>query len=198
VLTNGHTRSAAEAVAYTVRQFRLGEVVGERTEGAAHISDDTAIAPYFRLSVPISYTIDPVGKTDWEGIGVTPTVATESSEALDTAYDLALSKLLPTTTDPEKRNFLIWAQQGLAARRSGRSPTQKELSGLAGKYGPVTIAFHDRALWLSRQGRGSLKLVAMGADGLFEAEEIDTLRVKFGNHALDILRPIPAMNEHYP
>jgi hypothetical protein len=38
----------------------------------------------------------------------------------------------------------------------------------------------------------------MGADGLFEAEEIDTLRVKFGNRALDILRPIPAMNEHYP
>lgn len=197
VLTNGHTRSAAEAVAYTVRQFGLGQVVGERTEGAAHISDDTAIPPYFRLSVPTSYTVDPIANGDWEGIGVTPTVPATSSQAFNTAYDLALSELLRTTTDAEKRSFLIWAQQGLAARREGGLPAQDELSRLAGHYGTATLALHDGTLSLERPGRNTLKLVPMGTGGLFEAEEIDTLRVKVGKQALDVLRPIPAMNEHY-
>lgn len=197
VLTNGRTRSAAEAVAYTIRQSRLGEIVGERTQGAAHISDDTAIAPYFRLSVPISYTVNPVSHADWEGAGVTPTIAAESATALDTAYDLALTGLLRTTTDSEKRNFLLWAQQGLAARRTGTPPIKEALSRLAGRYGSATLEFHDGKLTLVRAGRKPVRLTPMGSDRLFEADEDDTLRVKIDKHALDVLRPVPSMNEHY-
>jgi len=197
VLTNGRTRSAAEAVAYTIQQFRLGEIVGERTQGAAHISDDTAIAPFFRLSVPISYTVNPVSNADWEGVGVTPTVAAESAMALDTAYDLALARLLRTTTNSEKRNFLLWAQQGLTAHRTGAPPTKEALFRLTGRYGSASLEFQDGALTLVRAGRKPVKLMPMGSDGLFESDEDDTLRVKISKRALDVLRPVPSMNEHY-
>lgn len=195
VLTNGTSRSAAEAVAYTFRQLRLGEVVGEKTEGAAHISDDTPVPPYFRLSVPVAYTRDPVAQADWEGVGVSPTVAATSSGALDTAYGLALTDLLRSTTDPEQRAFLVWAAQGLAARRDGRLPTQEELSRMAGRYGGASIEFRDQSLWFAREGRAPRKLVPMGS-GLFEAEEDTTFRVRILDRALEVLRPIPSMNEH--
>ncbi len=197
VLVNGHSRSAAEAVAYTVREFRLGAVVGERTAGAAHISDDTAIAPFFRFSVPIRRTVNPVSGTDWEGVGVAPTVSTSSRGALDTAYGLALTALLRSTRDAEKRAFLVWAQQGVLARLAGRPPDGAELPALAGKYGPAEVEFRDDALWLHRPDRTDLKLVPIGPDGLFEAEEVDTLRVRIGKRSLDVLRPLAVLDEHY-
>ena len=51
VLIDGGTASAAEAFAYDVQQFKLGELVGARTVGAANNNKLLPIAPNFLLSV---------------------------------------------------------------------------------------------------------------------------------------------------
>ncbi|MGH6787925.1 MAG: S41 family peptidase [Novosphingobium sp.] len=189
VLVDSRSRSAAEAVAHTVRELKLGEVVGERTEGANHISDDTPIAPGFRLSVPLSYTLDPVSKSNWEGQGVQPTIAVASAEALDTAYADALALLLARTPGGQTRDFLVWARDGLAARRSRYNPLAGELASLAGSYGVASIELRDSALWLHRPDRREVELKPIGAGGLFEAVDDDTLRVRIGGGTLEIFRP---------
>ncbi len=198
VLINHRSRSAAEAFAYTIGQFKLGELVGERTEGAAHFSDDTAVPPFFRLSVPLGYTQDPIGKRDWEGTGVSPTVEVPAPEALETAYDLALARLLPVTPAGIEKDFLVWARDRLAAQRTGYAPTPTEFSAFAGQYGAAKIELRGSALWLIRPDREPRQLKPLGAGGLFEAEDDDTFRVKIGNDGLYLLRPGSPLTLDYP
>lgn len=198
VLINHRSRSAAEAFAYTVRQFKLGELVGERTEGAAHFSDDTAVPPYFRFSVPLGYTQDPVDKRDWEGIGVAPTIAVAAPDALATAYDLALSRLLPLTSDGIEKDFLVWARDGLAAQRTSPTPTLAEIAALAGQYGAAKIELRGSALWLIRPDREPRQLKPLGGAGWFEAEDDDTFRVKISEDGLYLLRPGTPLTLDYP
>lgn len=198
VLVNHRSRSAAEAFAYTIGQFKLGELVGERTEGAAHFSDDTAVPPFFRLSVPLGYTQDPVGRRDWEGTGVAPTIEVSAPEALETAYDLALSRLLPLTPAGVEKDFIVWARDGLAAQRTDYAPTRTELATFAGQYGAAKIELRGSALWLIRPGREPRQLKPLGAGGLFEAEDDDTFRVKIGNDGLYLLRPGSPLTLDYP
>jgi hypothetical protein len=197
VLVNASSRSAAEAVAYTVEQFKLGEVVGERTEGAAHFSDDTAVAPFYRLSVPTGRTEDPVSHGDWEGVGVTPTIAATSSDALDVAYAKALEGLLAAKPDAEERNFLAWAQEGLAAQSMRFGPDRAYLSKFAGKFGAAAIMLGDDGLTYVSPGGSRRNLKPLGKSGLFEDEEDETFRVRIGPGGLDVLRPIPDLNQHY-
>jgi hypothetical protein len=189
VLVSGRTRSAAEAVAYTVRQMKLGDIVGERTEGANHISDDTAIAPWFRLSVPESYTQDPVSKTNWEGEGVEPTIPIPSSDALGIAYQAALSRLLAATPDGEDRDFLLWARDGACAIQAPYFSSPSDLTPFAGIYGTARIEVRNGAAWLIREERGAIKLRPLCAGGFFEAEDDDTFRVKLVAGSLYVLRP---------
>ncbi|MEO8344276.1 MAG: S41 family peptidase [Betaproteobacteria bacterium] len=197
VLVNKRSRSAAEAVAYTVKQFKLGEVVGERTEGAAHFSEDAAIAPFYRLSVPSGRTEDPISHTDWEGTGVAPTIASTSLEALDVAYASSLKRLIASATDPEEKNFLVWAHDGLAAKTTELVPHRAQLSSFTGKYGAASIVQREDGLWYITPSGAEKKLKPLGKANLFEDEEDDTLRVSIGADALDVLRPIPELNQHF-
>ena len=197
VVVNKRTRSAAEAVAYTVRQFKLGEVVGERTEGAAHFSEDAAIAPFYRLSVPSGRTEDPITHADWEGIGVAPTIAAKSWEALDVAYSHSLKKLIASAANGEEKNFLVWAIDGLAAKTAELAPNRAQLSSFAGKYGAASIVLREDGLWYIAPNGAEIKLKPLGQTNLFEDESDDTLRVRIGADALDVLRPIPELNRHY-
>lgn len=198
VLINHRSRSAAEAFAYTIGQFNLGELVGQRTEGAAHFSDDTAVPPFFRFSVPLGYTQDPISKRDWEGTGVAPTIEVPAPEALETAYDLALARLLPLTPDGVEKDFLVWARDGLGAQRTDQVPTPAELAALAGQYGAATIELRGSALWLVRPDREPRQLKPLGAGGLFEAEDDDTFRVRIGHDGLYLLRPGSPLTLDYP
>lgn len=80
--------------------------MGERTEGAANPSDDFAVAAYFRLSIPVMYPEDPVGHSNWEGVGVMPTIPTTSGSALNIAYGMAIDKLLASKPVKKKPSSL--------------------------------------------------------------------------------------------
>lgn len=189
ILVSNQSRSAAEAVAHTVRQFQLGQVVGERTEGANHISDDTAIAPWFRLSVPLSYTLDPVSNSNWEGVGVEPTMAVAASDALGTAYRDAVERLLATTAEGEDRTFLAWAREGACAIEAPYGPSIADLASIVGSYGPARIEMRNQAVWLVRPERPDMRLRPLCPGGLFEADGDDMFRIRISSDQLEILRP---------
>lgn len=101
VLTSGYTFSAAEEFAYNLKHLKRATIVGETTGGGAHPVDVMTLNKYFTLKVPTGRAVNPITKTNWEGVGVIPHVEVSADKAKEKAYQLALravkSKVVSTS-----------------------------------------------------------------------------------------------------
>jgi retinol-binding protein 3 len=93
VLTSKRTFSGGEDLAYSLQAIKRARVVGEQTRGGAHPCDAYPLDDAFFIVVPWGRGINPVTKTNWEGVGVTPDVAVPEERALQRAHRLALADL---------------------------------------------------------------------------------------------------------
>jgi hypothetical protein len=189
VLIDGGSVSAAEAFAYDVRQFKLGELVGATTIGAANNNKLLPVAPQFMLSLSYGRPVHPVSNTNWEGVGVTPTVAAPPAQALEIAHSLALQRL-SEKQDATEANLAeyAWAKIAVDASLHPVSLTPAQLQSLAGSYGAAKVEFRDGALWLTRPNRPVVRLLPLTADGLFAVERNESFRVKLTGQAMELLR----------
>jgi retinol-binding protein 3 len=89
VLTSGRTFSGAEEFAYNLQTRKRATIVGETTGGGAHPGEGVSLPHGLHMFVPTGRAINPVTKTNWEGVGVKPDVAVSAEEALETAHRLA-------------------------------------------------------------------------------------------------------------
>jgi len=197
LLIDGRSRSAAEMVAYTFQQYKLGELIGATTEGAANISDDFPVTPGFRLSISTGRTVQPISQGDWEGIGVAPTVRADPTHALEVAQLRAIDRLLPVTPEGLPRFQLEWAQPALEAELHPADLSEMQLARFAGRFGDVQTRISEHSLWLYRQDRPASRLSPMTADGLFQVLDNDMLRVKISDDHLDLLRLDPAYSTRH-
>jgi hypothetical protein len=99
VLTSGRTFSGAEEFTYNLKNLKRAVIVGETTGGGAHPVNAKAVNEDFVLVIPVGRAINPITKTNWEGVGVGPDVKTSEADALATAHLLALRKSLEETQD---------------------------------------------------------------------------------------------------
>lgn len=94
VLTSKRTFSGGEELAYDLKCLRRAQLVGETTGGGAnptgppHEFDD-----WYRLFVPWARPINPITRTNWEGVGVTPDVSVPASAALAEAHRRAREEI---------------------------------------------------------------------------------------------------------
>ncbi|MBV9181313.1 MAG: S41 family peptidase [Acidobacteria bacterium] len=88
VLTSRRTFSGAEEFTYNLKNLKRATIVGERTGGGAHPVMGWRIDDHFIIGVPFARAVNPITKTDWEGVGVEPDVAVPSADALATAIRL--------------------------------------------------------------------------------------------------------------
>lgn len=186
VLIDFRTRSAGEDVAYQFQQYRLGQLVGAKTVGAANNNDHVPIAPAFRLSISVGRPLHPVSKSNWEGVGIAPDVACPPEQALDVAYTAALDQLDRTATaTPLMKAEYAWAREGAQARLSPRRGPASKPDRLAGKYGDIDVQLRAGELWLVRPGRQAARLLPMGGDKYF-VEDTEPLRVRLTKTALTL------------
>ncbi len=89
VLTSKRTFSGAEEFAYNLQTRKRATIVGEVTRGGAHPGGSLALAPSLVMRVPMGRAINPVTKTNWEGVGVQPDVPVDEDQALERALELA-------------------------------------------------------------------------------------------------------------
>ena len=75
--------------------------MGETTGGGAHPTAGTRIDDHFMMGVPFARAINPISKTNWEGVGVEPDVKVPADQALDVAKKLAAEQLAKKT--PSKK-----------------------------------------------------------------------------------------------
>lgn len=103
VLTSHDTFSAGEEFAYDLQSLHRGVVVGEATGGGAHPVAPHPLGHDLTLRIPVGRAINPVTKTNWEGVGVAPDVPVPASDALHEAHARALRAVLAAPGLPADR-----------------------------------------------------------------------------------------------
>jgi C-terminal processing protease CtpA/Prc len=98
VLTSHKTASGGEEFAYDLQQMKRGTIVGGVTWGGANPGEFLPIDRHFAIFVPTGAAVNPISKTNWEGVGVTPDIAVDPAIALDTARRMAIEKLIAGAT----------------------------------------------------------------------------------------------------
>jgi hypothetical protein len=106
VLTSHDTFSGGEECAYDLQTQKRATLVGESTGGGANPGDYMALADGFIAFIPTGRAINPITKTNWEHVGVTPDVAVPAATAMKTAYVTILKDLIQKTKDPEEKEGL--------------------------------------------------------------------------------------------
>ena len=93
ILTSDYTFSAAEEFTYNLKNLKRATIIGETTGGGAHPGGPMVIGDGFLVNVPQGRAINPVTKTNWEGVGIEPHIRTSAETAFDKAIELAQDKL---------------------------------------------------------------------------------------------------------
>ena len=91
ILTSNYTFSAAEAFAYDLQSIKRATIIGETTGGGAHPVDFIRLPKGYGLIVPYAESINPITKSNWEGVGVVPDVKTTKEKSLIKAHELAIT-----------------------------------------------------------------------------------------------------------
>jgi hypothetical protein len=123
LLTSARTFSAAEEFTYNLKNLKRATVVGETTGGGAHPGGGARLGDHFMAFIPTGRAINPITKTNWEGTGVVPDVSVKADEALDTAHELALKKVVESAPDKEARRRIeqrIKMDQVMKKKTKGR------------------------------------------------------------------------------
>lgn len=191
-MIDGAVGSAAEAVAYDLQQFKIAELLGAKTAGAANNNKLVPIAPGFILSISYARPIHVISKTNWEGIGVKPDVESDPNNALDVAQSLALKKLSEKTdVSAQVSNEYRWTQIAVEARLNPVIFTHERKKEFSGKftsedYGEIEVKFENEDLWLKRPNRPLAKLYPLAKEGLFGIEGNELLRVRLNGKTLEL------------
>lgn len=97
ILTSKYTFSAAEEFCYNLQNLKRATIIGEVTKGGAHPGGPHLIGENFLIIIPTGRAINPISKTNWEGVGIQPDIKIGADKAFDKAYKLALEKLKETS-----------------------------------------------------------------------------------------------------
>ena len=94
VLVSGESFSAAEEFAYNMKVLGRAKLIGATTAGAANPAIPLRLSDHLVFYIPIGRAVNPVTRTNWEGVGVEPDVEVDPTEALRRAHAMALETLI--------------------------------------------------------------------------------------------------------
>ena len=137
ILTSRRTFSGAEEFAYDFKNLKRATIVGDTTGGGANPGGTRRASDHFEIFVPFGRVTSPITKTNWEGVGVLPDIATSVSKALLVAQREALSKLLTSASDEGQKAALAAARSDVEGKLARFKIITFELSG----YGQAQQVF---------------------------------------------------------
>lgn len=89
ILTSSRTFSGGEEFAYNFKTRKRATLIGETTGGGANPGGMFPVNESLGIFIPTGRAINPITKTNWEGVGVEPDIATKADDAFTTALPLA-------------------------------------------------------------------------------------------------------------
>ncbi len=89
VITSSKTFSGAEEFSYNMQTQKRATLIGSTTGGGANPGGYRDINDSLRVFIPTGRAINPITKTNWEGVGVVPEIQATDEEALKKTIALA-------------------------------------------------------------------------------------------------------------
>ena len=89
VITSEKTFSAAEEFSYNMQTQKRATLVGQTTGGGANPGGTKSINKFLSIFIPTGKAINPITKTNWEGVGVVPEVKVTADESFNKTFELA-------------------------------------------------------------------------------------------------------------
>lgn len=191
ILTSKFAFSAPEGLAYSLQRLKRATVIGESTGGGAHMWTGKIATERFYVHVPFTKPVDPVTKTNWEGIGVKPDINVPAKDALITAQIKTLEKLV--STDPANATPYNWHLAAVKAKLKDVIISPSALKSYAGKYGNISIAIENGKLYCQRKGI-NCELIPM-TETLFRMEEFNFFRIQMILEK-DLVKGIMVLNDN--
>jgi hypothetical protein len=107
------------------------------------------------MGVPAGRAINPITKTNWEGVGVQPDVAVRANDALRVAHAAAVQGVLAQVADPARKQDLqdLWQELEAASK-----PTPTDAGGLELPKTPAGEALRAFLLALNSGDIGRMRL----------------------------------------
>ena len=106
VLTSASTFSGAEEMAYDLQQLKRAVIMGDVTGGGANPGGDMYLSKHFTIFMPVGQAINPMSKTNWEGVGVKPDSLMDARLVLNRARLAATKYVHANTNDEGWKGFL--------------------------------------------------------------------------------------------
>ncbi len=174
VLTSGRTFSAAEEFSYNLQCLDRATIIGETTGGGAHPVDGFIISDQFVANIPVGRAINPITKTNWEGVGVVPDITVAAPDALDAAIGQALQ----TLADMGDAGAL-W---GLVSHNAENNPlvlSMAELGEYAGQYTDRELMLENGELMYRRIGNPNWSRLIAAEEDIFVIDGFDGFQMHF-------------------
>ncbi len=157
VLTAKYTFSGAEEFSYNLKNLKRATIIGEVTGGGAHPVAPQRINESFTIGVPFARAINPITKTNWEGVGVKPDVEVPAAQALKTAHLAALKAVQAKTNDAQLTSVIATTQRELDALKAPPATAQAAPAAEPSVTLPNTPAGKTFGAFLNAFNSGSLE-----------------------------------------
>lgn len=179
VLASARTGSAAEALAYTLKNAGRARVIGDTTAGAANPGGPVDAGHGLTVFVPNGSPVSPITKGNWEGTGVVPDLPVPAAQALTVAYGHALEAVLARRLPEPAATEARWV---LEALRAQDAPPPVAADDYVGRYGELRVDLQDGRLAVQRGRRPPLVLLPVARD-VFAVADDPTRRMYFKRDA---------------
>jgi hypothetical protein len=154
-LTSKWTFSGGEEFVYNLKNLKRAMLIGEITGGGAHPTTFQRLHDHFGIGVPAGRAINPITKTNWEGVGVQPDIAVRANDALRVAHAAAVQSMLAQVTDQARKQDL---QDLLQELEAAGKPAPTDAGGLELPKTPVGEALRAFLLALNSGDIGQMRL----------------------------------------
>jgi hypothetical protein len=115
ILTSERTFSAAEAFSYSLQVRNRAIIIGEVTGGGAHPITRKSLPHGFGFIVPNARSINPITKTNWEGVGVIPDIQVAADNTLEKAKEIAKTSAAQYREEPFKKLEALLEKESLTS-----------------------------------------------------------------------------------
>lgn len=172
ILTSKRTFSAAEGFAYNLKYLKNAILVGDTTRGGAHITRSFALGNGFVGFIPFTRYEHIITKTDWEGIGVVPSISISEELSLYKAQELILKNTLSTISDTTEQLKVQWLLNDLYSKYKKTIVSNKTLKRYTGVFEEFLFTLEKGQLFClnTHQKHKKDKLVAINKH-LFKIDE---------------------------
>ncbi len=89
VITSSRTFSGAEEFSYNMQTQKRATLIGQTSGGGANPGGTRGINANLSVFIPTGKAINPITKTNWEGVGVIPEIKTTVDETFAKAHEMA-------------------------------------------------------------------------------------------------------------